>query len=149
MVAGEPARWASIRRTSDRDAGNMIDIERKDTSMRTLIGITLVLCAATALAQEPAYKGLGAESVTPEVIAKYAPRPLDPRFTRDIEKLLDVRAPGLGIPSPDGKKLYFGWQITGTPQVFRLDQPKGFPIQMTGGDERTTLHALTPDGKWL
>ena len=69
----------------------------------SLIAAFLLAAAVSALAQDTTYKGLGAESVTPEVIAKYAPPPLDPRFTRDIELLLDVRAPGLGIPSPDGK----------------------------------------------
>ena len=105
--------------------------------------------ATAAVAQEQPYKGLGAESVTPEIVAKYAPPPLDVRFTRNIQALLDVRAPGLGIVAPGGKQLFFGWGITGSQQVFRLDQPKGFPIQMTGGEERTTLSAVTPDGTWV
>ena len=63
--------------------------------------------------------------------------------------MLDVRAPGLGIPSPDGKALYFGWRITGSAQVFKLDQPKGFPVQLTGGEDNTALRAVTPDGKWI
>ena len=117
--------------------------------MKRTLFIVLSLFSATAVAQESPYKGLGAESVSPEVVAKFAPPPLDSRITRNIEMLLDVRTPGLGIAAPDGKTLYFGWRITGQPQVFRLDQPKGFPIQMTGGEERTSLHAVTPDGKWL
>lgn len=108
----------------------------------------LFLAAGAAAAQAP-YQGLGAESVTPELVAKYAPPPLDPRFTRRIQSLLDVRATGLGIVAPDGRRLYFGWGITGTSQVFRLDQPMGFPVQMTGGEDRTVLRAVTPDGRWL
>ncbi|MFO1305008.1 MAG: prolyl oligopeptidase family serine peptidase [Burkholderiales bacterium] len=110
---------------------------------------TLVLCAPFAHAQEQPYRGLGAESVAKEVIAKFAPPPLDPAFTRRIELMLDVRTTGLGIPSPDGSALFFGWGITGSAQVFKLDRPQGFPIQLTGGEENTTLRAVTPDGRWL
>jgi protease II len=116
---------------------------------RALLASAVAVGAVAAFAQDTGYRGLGAESIAPETIAKYAPPSLPARFTRDIETMLDVRAPGLGIVAPDGKRLYFGWRITGLPQVFRLDQPRGFPIQMTGGEERTTLSAVTPDGKWL
>ena len=105
--------------------------------------------ALPSLSQQPSYSGLGAGSVPPEVVAKYAPPPLDPTVSRRIQALLDVRAPGLGIVAPDGSRLYYGWSITGTPQVFRLDAPKGFPVQMTGGEDRTAVEAVTPDGKWL
>ena len=115
----------------------------------TLVTMTVATMAAAALAQPASYTGHGAGSVRPEVVARYAPPPLDPASTRRIEALLDVRAPGLGIVSPDGRRLYFGWRITGTSQVFRLDAPLGFPVQMTGGEQRTALRAVTPDGRWL
>ena len=118
--------------------------------MRNLAATTtLALVAMAALAQPAPYVGHGADSVRPEVVARHAPPPLDAATTRRIETLLDVRAPGLGIVSPDGRRLYFGWGITGTPQVFRLDAPLGFPVQMTGGEQRTALRAVTPDGRWL
>ena len=63
--------------------------------------------------------------------------------------MLDVRAPGLGIVAPGGARLYFGWRITGTSQVFRLSEPKGFPVQLTGGEDATSVEAVTPDGRWL
>jgi dipeptidyl aminopeptidase/acylaminoacyl peptidase len=63
--------------------------------------------------------------------------------------MLDVRAPGLGILSPDGKHLFFGWNVTGSSQVWRLDAPGAFPVQMTGGEERTGVEDVTPDGRWL
>ena len=63
--------------------------------------------------------------------------------------MLDVRAPGLGQVTPDGKRLFFAWNTTGTPTVWRLDAPKGFPVQMTGGEDRTSLADITPDGKLL
>lgn len=119
--------------------------------LRPAFPVFLLAASVAAIAQTtaPAYSGLGAASVTPELIAKYAPPPLDPRVTRGIQAMLDVRAPGLGVVAPDGGKLYFTWRITGVSQVFRLDQPKGFPVQMTGGEDSTTLHAITPDGRWL
>ena len=109
----------------------------------------LLLAASAALAQQPAYSGLGAESVSPELVAKYVAPPLPPAVSRRIQAMLDVRAPGLGVVAPDGSRLYFGWRITGTPQVFRLNEPRGFPVQMTGGEDRTSVLAITPDGRWL
>jgi len=83
------------------------------------------------------------------VVRKYAPPALDPAVSSRIQMMLDVRAPGLGMPSPDGRRLYFGWGITGTPAVWRLDGPKSFPVQMTGGDDRTSVMDVTPDGRFL
>ncbi len=118
--------------------------------MKTVhVSAVLLLSASAALAQQPSYSGLGAGSVSPELVAKYAAPPLLPAVSRRIQTMLDVRAPGLGLVSPDGSRLYFGWRITGTPQLFRLNAPKAFPVQMTGGEDRTTLEGITPDGKWL
>ena len=107
------------------------------------------LLALPAVAQQPAYQGHGADSVPPEVIAKYVAPPLPSELSRKIQNLMDVRAPGSGTLSPDGKRLYFGWAVTGTPQVWRLDGPNTFPIQMTGGEDRTSLADITPDGRTL
>ncbi|APR83200.1 Acylamino-acid-releasing enzyme [Minicystis rosea] len=105
--------------------------------------------APSASAQASGYAGHGLESVPPEVLRKYAPTPLPSEITRDIQAILDVRAPTTGRLSPDGKSLYFGWSITGVRQVFRIDGPQRFPVQMTGGEDATTLSDITPDGKWL
>ncbi|MBK9064621.1 MAG: S9 family peptidase [Acidobacteria bacterium] len=105
--------------------------------------------SSSAFSQQPGYSGHGAESVPASVVAKYAAPPLDGAVSRRIQTMLDVRSPGLGIVSPDGSSLYFGWRITGTSQVFRLNAPKAFPVQMTGGEDRTSIDAVTPDGKWL
>jgi dipeptidyl aminopeptidase/acylaminoacyl peptidase len=106
-------------------------------------------CSALADAQGQPYAGHGASSVAPEMVKKYAPPPLDATASARIQMMLDLRSPGLGEVSPDGRHLFFGWGITGTPQVWRLDGPKGFPVQMTGGEERTGLSSITPDGRWL
>jgi protease II len=116
--------------------------------MRAWASMLVALCAV-AHAQDAQYSGHGADSVSRDVVAKFAPPPLDARFTREIELMLDVAAPGLGIPSPDGKALYFGWRITGSAQVYKLGRPMGFPDQLTGGQENTTLRGVTPDGKWI
>jgi dipeptidyl aminopeptidase/acylaminoacyl peptidase len=113
--------------------------------------VALLLSASLALpaaAQSP-YRGHGAESVPAEVVAQYAPKPLPPELARRIQSMMDVRAPGMGQVSPDGTKLYFGWSVTGTPQVWRLDGPNTFPVQLTGGEDQTTLAGVFPDGKTL
>jgi protease II len=114
-----------------------------------VLSFFVMAIAGVAQAQDTTYSGLGADSVNKEIVAKFAPPPLDPSFSRTIELMLDVRAPGLGIPAPDGNALYFGWGITGSSQVFKLDKPKGFPVQLTGGEDNTSVRGVTPDGKWI
>jgi len=100
---------------------------------------------------EPAtgYAGFGLKSVSPELLAKYAPQPLNQDVARHIQALLDLRSPSVGRISPDGKRLYFSWAISGSPQVYRLDGPESFPVQMTAGEDVTSVVAITPDGRWL
>src|SRR5262245_57877818 len=74
--------------------------------------------APAAAAASPGYSGHGAASVAPEILAKFAPQPLDPTVKRRIEAMLDVRAPGGGIASSDGKHLFFTWNVTGISQVW-------------------------------
>lgn len=95
------------------------------------------------------YAGHGADSVPPEVIAKFAPTRLPSDVSRRIQSMLDVRAPVGSRISPDGRTLFFSWTVTGTPQIWRTDGPKGFPVQLTGGEDVTRLAEITPDGKWL
>src|SRR5438128_186369 len=72
----------------------------------------------TAAANPPANsQGLGASSVTPETVAKFAAQPLDPKLASRIQMMFDIRSPGMGMPTEDGKKLFFGWSVSGTPQV--------------------------------
>jgi len=104
---------------------------------------------ATSLEAPKGYSGHGAASVDPAVLARYAPRPLDATLSRSIQQMLDVRAPGGGLPSADGRRLFFTWRVTGTTQVWRLDGPDRFPVQLTGGEDATSVVAVTPDGKTL
>ncbi|MDP2342817.1 MAG: prolyl oligopeptidase family serine peptidase [Deltaproteobacteria bacterium] len=95
------------------------------------------------------YSGLGAESVPPEVMAKFRAAPLPSTVTRRVQAILDVRSPTAGILSPDGKHLFFTWAVTGVRQVWRLDGANSFPIQMTGGEDATSVVGVTLDGKQL
>ncbi|MGZ3422616.1 MAG: S9 family peptidase [Polyangiales bacterium] len=105
---------------------------------------------ASASASAGGYSGHGLGSVSPAVLARYAPPALDPSVTTPIQSMLDLRSPpGSGIPSPDGKRLFFSWKVTGTSQVWRLDGPQRFPIQMTGGADETRVVDVTPDGNTI
>jgi len=118
----------------------------KSLSTATIGFIALAALTLPAIAQAP-YQGHGVESVDPEVLAGFAPKPLPADVASRIQSMLDVRAPGNGMPTPDGSRLFFGWSVTGTPQVWRLDGPNRFPVQMTGGQDRTSVAGITPDGQ--
>src|SRR6185503_3351643 len=105
--------------------------------------------APSAAPAAASYQGHGLSSVAPEILAKFAPVPLPSEVSRKIQALLDVRSPNPGQLTPDGKSLYFGWSISGTRQVWRLDGPQRFPVQMTGGEDRTELLGITPNGRRL
>lgn len=98
---------------------------------------------------QSSYSGYGAESVRRETLAEFAPPPLDPDTTQMIQSMLELRAPGMGLLTPDKKTMYFGWNISGTPQIWKLDRPLGFPIQYTSGTDRTQLSDVTADGRYL
>lgn len=119
------------------------------TGFKTLGGFAAFLLVLPVLAQGTAYSGHGAATVSPEILARFAPPPLPPELARGVQAMMDVRAPGMGTVSPDGARLFFGWSVTGSGQVWRLDGPDRFPIQMTGGEDRTTLAGISPDGKTL
>lgn len=95
------------------------------------------------------YKGLGKESITAEQLKKYEPTKLSPAMETYIKSMLDIQTPGMGMLHPNKKTLYFTWKVTGITQVWKIDGPKGFPQQLTGGKDATGIVDITPDGKWL
>lgn len=116
-----------------------------------VVASSLVACSSSS-ERKPAtdgYGGFGSETVTPEVIRRFAPPSLPPELSARIQSLLDVRSSGAGLVSPDGRRLYFGWAVTGLSQVWRVDGPERFPVQMTGGEDSTDVAGMTPDGRWL
>ena len=113
-----------------------------------LSGLTSGLTVSN-LPVQAQYTGLGKDSLDPAILKRYAPTPLPPTVTRPIETMLDVRSPGLGMVTPDGKRMFFTWGITGTVQVWRVDGAQKFPVQVTGGQDATSIAGMTPDGKYL
>ncbi|MDX2092975.1 MAG: prolyl oligopeptidase family serine peptidase [Kofleriaceae bacterium] len=95
------------------------------------------------------YAGLGAESVSPAEVAKFAPPPLDPKVSRRIQAMLDVRGASTGHVTNKGNRLFFTSAITGSAQVWRQDGPMAFARQLTGGEDRTGVAAMSPDEKYL
>lgn len=108
--------------------------------------------ATAALSAAPSatpYAGHGLASVSPEILAEFAPAKLPTDVSRSIQAMLDVRSPAAGRLTEVGKALYFSWTISGSRQLWRLDGPQRFPVQVTGGEDATTLEELTPDNRYL
>lgn len=95
------------------------------------------------------YKGHGAESVSAEDLKRFAPPPLNPVMINKLKKMFDVTSPGMGMLSPDHKTLYFTWRVTGQSQVWKIDGPQKFPVQLTSGQDAVSISAVSPDGKFL
>jgi dipeptidyl aminopeptidase/acylaminoacyl peptidase len=98
-----------------------------------------------AAATPVGYTGLGAASVTAATVAKYAAPALDPAVSRRIQAMLDVRGATAGQFTRDGKRMLFNWKVTGVTQVWRQDGPQTFPVQLTGGEDTTTVSGIAPD----
>ena len=117
--------------------------------------LVLSLAQAAALADTPrppradpksgGYAGLGADSLSPQEVARYAPAPLDERVSRRIQALLDVRGSGAGLTTSRGDRQIYTSRITGVDQVFRQDGPMKYPVELTGGEDRTQVVAISPD----
>lgn len=97
----------------------------------------------------PYYQGHGSESISEETKKKFAPPPLASEISKRIQKMLDVRSASVGTISPNGKQLFFNWTVTGTSQVWRQDGANTFPVQMSGGEEKTWVADISPNGKWI
>jgi dipeptidyl aminopeptidase/acylaminoacyl peptidase len=116
--------------------------------LAALFVATAVLASSSSPSRPAAAEGKTPEA-TPEVLARYAPPPLPAELRRRVQAMFDVRSPGAGQLSPDGQRLFFNWSVTGTSQVWRIDGPQRFPIQLTGGEDPTTLQGVMPDGRHI
>lgn len=114
-----------------------------------ILAFLLSLSLPVSAQSTASYAGHGAESVSKEVLERFAPRPIPEDLARSIQARQDIRSPGMGRLSPDGKRLFFSWRVTGVAQLWRLDAPMTFPVQMTAGQDPTSLASITPDGKTL
>ena len=51
--------------------------------------------------------------------------------------------------SPDGKQVVFTTNVTGRPNLWKVNAAGGWPIQLTQSDERQYNAVFSPDGKWI
>jgi dipeptidyl aminopeptidase/acylaminoacyl peptidase len=66
----------------------------------------------------------------------------------DISRFLNVRTAIEPSPSPDGRRLAFRTDTTGSPQLWVVDASGGWADQLTFG-EPVTFHEWSPAGEWL
>jgi len=116
----------------------------------SLIGVSCSTAGKKSKEKSQAgYSGFGIESVPKDKLAQYAPPPANPELKSQIEKMVDIRAPSAGIITNDGKYLFNTWNVTGSNQIWKLNGPKSFPQQLTGGEDRSNLQNLSRDNQWL
>ena len=111
--------------------------------------VTTALIASSSSPSRSVTADGKAPAADPATLARYAPPPLPAPLSRLVQAMFDVRSPGAGQLSPDGSRLYFNWSVTGTSQVWRIDGPQRFPVQLTGGEDPTTLQGVMPDGRHI
>jgi dipeptidyl aminopeptidase/acylaminoacyl peptidase len=116
--------------------------------LATLFVVTALL-ASSSSPRPAARPGGSTAAVDPAVVARYAAPALPADLRRRVQAMFDVRSPGTGQLSPDGTRLFFNWSVTGSSQVWRIDGPQRFPVQLTGGEDPTTLQAVMPDGRGI
>jgi len=63
----------------------------------------------------------------------------------DIERYLNVRSAGSASFGPDGDRLSFLLDTTGTSQVWTVDEPGAWPEQRTFYEERVTFASWSPE----
>ncbi|TMT87546.1 S9 family peptidase [Haloterrigena sp. H1] len=63
----------------------------------------------------------------------------------DIERYLNIRSAYGASFGPDGERLSFLMDTTGTSQVWTLAEPRGWPEQRTFYDERVTFASWSPE----
>ncbi|MDQ3340217.1 MAG: prolyl oligopeptidase family serine peptidase [Myxococcota bacterium] len=117
--------------------------------MNRTAAIVVFLFSATALAQPKSYSGLGAESVSKEDVARFAPKPLEPAVSRRIQAMLDVRGAEPGVITSRGDRMYYATRVTNATQVWRQDGAMKFPIQMTGGEDKTSVVGIAHDDSFV
>lgn len=66
-----------------------------------------------------------------------------------IERYLNIRSAGSPAFSPDGKRIAFLTNITGTSQIWFVDAGGGYPEQITSYDDSVSFVEWLPDGKGL
>ena len=116
--------------------------------MKRTIAFVGIFVSATAFAQK-SYNGLGADSVSKEDVARFAPPALPATVSRRIQAMIDVRGAESGAVTSKGDRMFFTSRITGTPQVWRQDGPMKLAVQLTGGEDRTQVAGIAHDDSFV
>jgi len=66
-----------------------------------------------------------------------------------IQQYLNIRSAGSPGLSPDGKRLFYLTNVTGTSQVWMIDLPAGAPKQITNYDDNVSFVSWSPAGNGL
>src|SRR5215213_8211971 len=66
-----------------------------------------------------------------------------------IQQYLSIRSAGSPALSPDGKRLFYLTNVTGTSQVWMIDLPAGAPKQITNYDDNVSFVRFSPKGDAL
>lgn len=115
-----------------------------------VVCIFLLSCQSkNSKSSTPAYTQFGIESVAKDDLKKYAPREIDSALKNKLSQYLDIQSPLAAILHPNGKDLYFNWRISGYQQIWKMSGPMGYPVQMTGGKDMTTLMDIAPNGQFI
>ena len=120
--------------------------------LRAILAFALgivVTAGAADCTHEGSYQGLGAGSISPETITRFAPPPLDHSLSQRIQRMMDVRGMESGLFTSDCKQMLFNWRVTGSSQVWKMDGPQRYPVQLTGGEDTTAVLAIAPNDQWF
>lgn len=117
--------------------------------LNQIVLVFLFLSSAGSFAHSVEYKGFGEKSLPAKTIEKYRPRAIPTELKNQIEKYMDLHLVKGAFLSPRGDSLYTNWLVTGTPQVWKIETPMTFPVQLTGGEDRTQIDGMSPNGEWI
>lgn len=95
------------------------------------------------------YSQFGIESVAKDDLKKYAPKELNSNLKNKLAQYMDIQTPAGALLHPNGKDLFFNWRISGYQQIWKMSGPMGYPVQMTGGKDLTTLMDIAPNGQFI
>lgn len=66
-----------------------------------------------------------------------------------IQQYLNIKSAGSPTLSPDGKRLFYLTNVTGTSQVWMIDLPSGAPKQITNYEDNVSFVRFSPKGDAL
>jgi dipeptidyl aminopeptidase/acylaminoacyl peptidase len=126
-----------------------VEIMMRDA--RTRLPFILLLCATpvslltTASAQAPLLTPNDADIPKPVPVEVSVAGAANP----NIARFLNVRTAVAPSLSPDGTRVAFRTNTTGSPQLWVVDSQGGWPDQLTFGGESVTFHEWSPAGDWI